>query len=226
MVPGQDAQPPGIDGQAEGEPVLQGEVGDDRLPGLGAGKGDGRGLAPQVVFEAVVHLALARERLGPLGVEVVQAIEGLERPMAFPDGAFGLVINRHTGYNVREVERVLRPGGVFLTQQVDGLSLADLTAAFGDEPPWPFFNLAFALERVAETSLVVDEAREWEGVTTFGDVGALVYFVKAIPWLVPSGFGVATHAEHLLRLQRRLEAEGQLTFATKRLMLRAHRPAG
>ena len=33
---------------------------------------------------------------------------------AFEDEAFELVIDRHTGFNIAEVERVLRPGGVFV----------------------------------------------------------------------------------------------------------------
>lgn len=170
------------------------------------------------------NVALARERLGPLGVAVVESRDGLEMPVPYADEAFDLVLNRHTSYNAREVERVLRPGGAFLTQQVDGLSLADLTAALGGSPPWPFANLGFFLERVASTSLVVDEAREWTGLTTFTDVGAIVHFVRAIPWLAPAGFSVATHTDRLLRLQRRLEAEGRLTFETKRFLLRAHKP--
>lgn len=42
----------------------------------------------------------------------------------------------------------------------------------------------------------VSDVREWAGALTFRDVGAIVYHVKVVAWLVP-GFSVATHARSL-----------------------------
>jgi SAM-dependent methyltransferase len=109
------------------------------------------------------NLQLARRRLTPLGVEVRHSEAALAEILPFSPCEFDLVIDRHTAYNTQEVERVLKPGGVFLTQQVDGKSLLDLFEAFDCRPHWPYFNLAFALERVAETNLVAEMAQEWSG---------------------------------------------------------------
>lgn len=58
---------------------------------------------------------------------------------------------------------------------------------------------------------------------TFTDVGALVYYLKAIPWLVP-GFSVTTHLEPLLQLQERLEAgDTGLSFPTRSYLIEAKR---
>ena len=70
------------------------------------------------------------------------------------------LIDRHTSFNIAEVERVLTPGGVFLTQQVDGRNLADLSAAFDTQQPWTFFTLDFVLDQIAETDLVVEMAED------------------------------------------------------------------
>ena len=50
---------------------------------------------------------------------------------------------------------------------------------------------------------------------TFLDVGAIVYYLKAVPWDVP-GFTVRTHLRHLLALQERLESGEELSFHTAR----------
>ena len=166
---------------------------------------------------------LARRRLSPHGVEVVEAEESLKAKLPFSDGEFDLVIDRHSAYNASEVARVLKHRGVFLTEQVDGTSLTDLHREFGCEPQWPFFNLDYALGLIKLAGLVVVDAREWEGKTVFRDVGALVYFLKAIPWIVP-GFTVDTYFKQLLKLQEQIKKEGQLTFTERLLLVKARKP--
>lgn len=130
------------------------------------------------------NLRLARERLEPLGVEVVEANDSLQQVLPFEDNSFDLVIDRHTAFNIAEVERVLAPGGTFLTQQVDGRNLSDLSAAFGCEQPWTFFTLDFVLEKIKATNLIVEHTQEWTGRTIFKDIGAVVYSDsnKREPW--------------------------------------------
>jgi ubiquinone/menaquinone biosynthesis C-methylase UbiE len=171
----------------------------------------------------IPNLELARRRLAPYRVQVRYSEAALAEILPFDDAEFDLVIDRHTGYNTREVERVLKPGGVFLTQQVHGKSLLDLFDAFDCQPHWPYFNLAFALERVTETGLVVEMAQEWSGKKIFKDVAALVYYLKAVPWVVDD-FTVETHLPYLVRQQERLESEGQLVFLERLLVLQARKP--
>ena len=170
------------------------------------------------------NLRLARQLLEPLGVEVVESQDSLNQVMPFAESEFDLLIDRHTGYNTRDVERVLKPGGIFLTQQVDGNSCRDLIEAFGNEPHWPYFNLGFALDRVKETHLQVELAQEWSGRMIFKEVAAVVYYLKAVPWMC-EGFTVETHLLYLLKQQERLEREGQLVFKKKLLILKAKKLA-
>jgi hypothetical protein len=169
------------------------------------------------------NYVLAFRRLSPYGVEVVQTkSSSLKEKLPFADGEFDLVLNRHSAYNASEVARVLKSHGFFLTEQVDGRDLEDLCKVFNCKPQWSFFTLNFALNTIKSTELVMVDAQEWEGKTFFKDVGALVYFLKAIPWIVP-GFTVKIHFENLLKLQERIEKEEKLTFTQRLFLIKAEK---
>ena len=170
------------------------------------------------------NVRLAGERLGPLGVMVVDVPLTRVGLMPFESGEFELVLNRHSGLNCAEMARILAPGGTFLTQQVHGLWAQDLLAAFDTTPQWPDATLDFYLPRLAAAGLSIETAQEWLGLLVFLDVGAIVYFLKAVLWLV-EGFSVDTHTEHLLRLQGRLEREGELVFEARKTLIEARKRA-
>lgn len=166
------------------------------------------------------NFKLATERLSPLGVRVVDVRLADDGPMPFADGEFDLVLNRHSGFNAGEVARVLAPGGTFLTQQIHGLWAYDLLAAFDTKPPWPEASLEKYVPRLEAAGLTIDNTEEWSGRLSFTDVGAIVYYLKAVPWLVP-GFSVETHQKHLFALQRRLEGGESLAFVARKYLIEA-----
>ncbi len=168
------------------------------------------------------NFRLATERLSPLGVRVVDVPLTDFDPMPFEDGEFDLVLNRHSGFNAGEVARLLAPRGAFLTQQIHGLWAEDLIAAFDATPKWPESTPAKYLPRLKAASLTVTDTREWSGRLAFTDVGAIVYYLKAVPWLV-SGFSVETHARYLLALQNRLENGESLSFTARKYLIEAHK---
>jgi hypothetical protein len=84
------------------------------------------------------NVPIAAARLRPLGIPLVQdecapdniGQDNTERGrLPFRDGAFALVANRHEAFLAAEVNRVLSPGGVFITQQTDFHSYDDLPLA-------------------------------------------------------------------------------------------------
>jgi len=170
------------------------------------------------------NVPLARKRLGPLGVTVLpyRAEDLVGGPLPFDDASLDVVLDRHESYDAREVARVLAPGGRFLTQQVDGESLADLLGLFRAMPPVPEAKLDHFVGDATRAGLTIERAEQWWGNSTFSDIGALVYYLKAIPWSVP-GFSVATHEPVLRDLQTQLEPEGSLRFRTGRFLIAAHR---
>jgi SAM-dependent methyltransferase len=165
---------------------------------------------------------LATERLAPLGVMVVDIPLTDTCPMPFAGGEFDLVLNRHSGFNAGEVGRILAPGGTFLTQQVHGLWAYDLLAAFGARPQWPDSTLDKYVPQLKAAGLTIADTQEWSGALSFADVGAIVYYLKAVPWLVP-GFSVDTHLEQLLALQRRLEDGYDLSFSARKYLIEARK---
>ena len=165
---------------------------------------------------------MARARLRPLGVRVVRAASEDDAPMPFADGAFDLILNRHAAFNAREVARVLSDGGAFLTQQTSGMWAWDLQAAFGASPQTPDAAMAKYAPLLREAGLEIVDAQEWHGQLKFADVGAVVYYLKAIPCEVP-GFGVRSHFDGLIALQERLEAEGELSFYAGKFLIEARK---
>lgn len=168
------------------------------------------------------NFELARARLSPLGVRVVRAAASDDASMPFADGEFDLVLNRHAAFNAREMARVLSDGGAFLTQQTSGMWAWDLQAAFGASPQTPDVAMAKYAPLLREAGLEIADAREWDGRLKFADVGAVVYYLKAIPWEVP-GFSVRTHFDGLIALQERLEAEGELSFYAGKFLIEARK---
>ncbi|MBN2394011.1 MAG: methyltransferase domain-containing protein [Anaerolineae bacterium] len=169
------------------------------------------------------NVRLARERLAPLGVRVEDVELTRHAALPFDDAEFDVVLNRHSGFNAAEVARILTPGGTFLTQQIDGWWAHDLMTVFGAHPQWPDATLANSVAWVQEAGLEIITAEDWSGAFTFTDVGAIVYYLKAVPWLVP-GFSIATHLDGLLLLQDKLEKEGELGFAAKKFFIEVRKP--
>jgi SAM-dependent methyltransferase len=165
------------------------------------------------------NFELAKARLEPLGATVLDA-KWNQKPMPFADGEFDLILDRHAAFDAEEVARMLAPGGTFLTQQVHGLWAHDLLAAFAAKPQWPEATPAYYVPRLAAAGLEIVRVEDWSGDLAFTDVGAIVYYLKAVPWLVP-GFSVATHVTYLLELQRQLERQGKLVFAAKKYLIEA-----
>jgi SAM-dependent methyltransferase len=162
------------------------------------------------------NLPVARRRLAPFGIEVFPG--NTRSGMPFADASFDLILNRHGGFRAAEMHRVLQPGGVFLSQQVGGDNFADLCAAFGVPLAYPDNTLERVCDDFAALGCEIRRREVWYGPVTFADVGALVYFLKAVPWVV-TGFDVRLHAEVLIALQRGLEAGKPLRFTHSRFLV-------
>ena len=163
---------------------------------------------------------LVHERLAPLGVAVFDVNLTVTGAMPFATGEFDVVLNRHAAFNPAEVERMLAQRGTFLTQQVHGRSTEDLIEAFDSKPQWPFATPEFYVPQLEAAGLTIDRVEECSSHVKFADVGAIVYYLRAAPWLVPD-FSVDSHLHHLRALQARLEQGEELAFVTKSYLIEA-----
>src|SRR5512136_3355658 len=98
----------------------------------------------------------------------------------------------------------------------------NLNATFDAKPQWPDATLEKYIPRLKAAGLTIVDAQEWSGRLCFTDVGAIVYYLKAVPWLVP-GFSVETHSQYLHTLQRRLESGAGLVFVARKYLIEAHK---
>lgn len=169
------------------------------------------------------NFTLSSEHLVPLGVAVKAVRLTRSDPLPYADGEFELVLNRHSAFNSREVARILARGGTFFTQQVDGHWAEDLQAVFGVRPQWPDATLENSLAWLRAAGMEIVDAREHVGRLSFQDVSAVVYYLRAVPWLVP-GFSAESHFAGLKELQRRHDGGETLAFLAKTFLIEARKP--
>lgn len=162
------------------------------------------------------NIPVAHAALGTRGIRVTEYDADRGDPLPYPDQRFDVVLCRHEAYSATEVLRVLRPGGTFLTQQVDGRNLADLAAVFGDGPAYPDVTLSQLRDEAVAAGLLVATAEEWSGSIQFADVDTLVSYLRMMPWQLPEDFTVDRYATELLDLQR---TDAPLIFTERRFLL-------
>lgn len=177
---------------------------------------------------------VAAERLLPLGVSVVAVgpcpdnnqWAGHGGSLPFRSESVDLVINRHEAYSPTEVARILAPGGVFITQQVGSRDQSELLDWFErSAPDRPDWNLEYATGQLEAAGLQVTDRDEAYPASTFTDVGALAYYLHAVPWCVP-GFSIVDDVHHLARLHAGIQRTGNpLEVRSHRFWLTAHKPA-
>jgi len=164
------------------------------------------------------NVAVARKRLTKLGVKVLGV--DYKKRLPFQDEEFDLILNRHSALPIPEIYRILRPGGVLFTQQVDGHNLEDLTRAFGAKQKWPDNTLPYVQSQLERTGFLIVDSRNWIGKAVFSDVGAIVYFLKNIPWVV-DGFSVTSHLPYLEKLQQKVNRGMPLRYSIGRFLIKA-----
>ena len=165
---------------------------------------------------------IAIKRLSPLGVKVFKFTKYVSLP--YEDDYFDIVINRHDDFDPVEVNRILKPGGKFITQQVGGLNNLELNQILQEKISFEFIDwgLAPTLIRLYEANFVVDAAEKAAIKTTFLDIGAVVYYLKAIPWQI-KGFNPETHAEGLKKFHNIIELQGKFTTIAHRFLVIARK---
>ncbi|WP_226536738.1 class I SAM-dependent methyltransferase [Fictibacillus halophilus] len=166
------------------------------------------------------NVPVARERLEPKGVEVYQI--GEDDLLPFDDQQFDLIINKHESYSPSEVRRVLTDDGIFVTQQVGGSDYVDINHALGapvnDE--FSHWELAYAEKELRENGFEVLEAKEEFPTQRFYDIGALLYYLKAIPWQVPD-FKSENYIPQLHQIHEMIQLKGYFDVKQHRFLLKA-----
>lgn len=169
------------------------------------------------------NVELCRRKLLPLGIDFRKA-DGRGR-MPFCNGSFDAVINRHGDWNPDEIWRVLKKGGIFITEQVGAENDRELVRLLlTDEPPLPFPGqyLEIAGKAFQDRGFSILETDEAFRPIKFWDVGALVWFARIIEWEFP-GFTVRDCLDNLYHAQELLEQKGVIEGRIHRFLLVAQK---
>ncbi|MFE9738449.1 class I SAM-dependent methyltransferase [Streptomyces sp. NPDC006477] len=171
------------------------------------------------------NLAKATRLLHPLGAVVVADED--EPPLPFADAAFDLVVSRHpVTVWWEDIARVLRPGGTYLSQQVGPASVFELVEYFLGPQPEEVRRARHPddARRAAEAAgLEVVDLRSESLRTEFHDIGAVVYFLRKVIWMVP-GFTVDAYRDRLRDLHEQIVDEGPFVAHTTRFLIEARKP--
>ncbi|MFB8001658.1 class I SAM-dependent methyltransferase [Nocardia sp. NPDC056000] len=170
------------------------------------------------------NLAKATRLLHPRGAVVVADPD--EPPLPFADEAFDLVTSRHPATIWwEEIARVLEPGGVYFAQHVGPASVFEIVEYFlGPQPEArkgrdPEIEAAGA--RAAGLEIV--QARTERLPMRFNDIGAVVYFLRKVIWMVP-GFTVAQYKDRLRDLHEQITTQGPFEAYSARTLFEARKP--
>ena len=165
------------------------------------------------------NVELCKRKLLPLGINFQKADGNSMLP--FDEQSFDIVINRHGNFNPREIGRVLKNGGIFITQQVGAENDRELVKLLLNEmPEMPFPNQYLRIAQTAfeDAGFSIIKAEEAFRPIKFWDVGALVWFAHIIEWEFPN-FCVRDCLENLYHAQEILEQKGVIEGTTHRFLL-------
>lgn len=164
------------------------------------------------------NVQLCKQTLLPLGIDF-RAGDGKDA-LPFDDSAFDIVINRHGDFNVQELRRILKPSGLFITEQVGAENDRELVELLlgKTDLPFPEQYLEIACRQFSAAGFELLDAQECFRPIKFFDIGALVWFARIIEWEFP-GFSVDRCMDNLLRAQRILEENGCIEGRIHRFLL-------
>lgn len=164
----------------------------------------------------------AARNLHPRGVTVVADAD--RPPFPLRDNAFDLVVSRHpVRAHWSEIARVLAPGGTYLSQEVGPRSVAELVEFFLGPQPWADRDPEDARATAEEAGLEVVDLRTARLRTEFFDVGAVVYFLRKVIWMVPD-FTADAYLPRLRDLHEKITEEGPFVAHTTRFLIEARKP--
>ena len=168
------------------------------------------------------NVELCKKRLIPLGIDLRECNDASNIP--FEDETFDMMINRHGDFVPKEIYRVLKKNGIFVTEQVGNKNDRDLVKMVlpDTEEPFPDLYLDKQKQLFLEAGFKIIRAEEAFRPIVFYDIGAFVWFARIIEWEFP-GFSVDKCFDRLLDLQKTIEKEGKISGTIHRYLVVAQK---
>ena len=168
------------------------------------------------------NVELCKETLLPLGVDFKPCNDAKNIP--FESESFDLFINRHGDFDAKECARLLKKGGLFITEQVGAKNDRDLVKMVLPEVPEPFPTLMLDIQEkeFKNAGFTIERAEEAFRPIKFFDVGAFVWFAHIIEWEFPD-FSVEKCFDKLLAMQEEIDKNGYVEGTIHRYLIVARK---
>jgi SAM-dependent methyltransferase len=169
------------------------------------------------------NIPIARKRLEPLGVKVISDYTISSIP--FPDSSLDLIVNRHGGYDEKELFRLLRPGGIFLSQQVGGQNCIRLNEHLQDivDFQYSYWTKDYIAERLQDAGFELLIINEDFPLAEFFDIGAVVFYLRIVSWQI-GDFNVNTYRDKLFAIHQEIVSKGPFQVHEHRILVEARKP--
>jgi len=163
------------------------------------------------------NIDIAKNRLEPLGINVIETDESGDLP--FLSYSFDLIINRHEYYDPKEVYRILKPKGFFVTQQVGDQNAIEIENWFhAHHKETGEWSISKAYYDLVNSRFTIERKEEMITKTRFFDLGAVLYYLKAIPWQIED-FTIQKYLPRIIDLHNRIEVDGFFDVSCHRFVL-------
>ena len=168
------------------------------------------------------NVELCRNKLTALGIDFHEMSDYSHMP--FADESFDVVINSHGSYDINEIFRVLKKGGLFITQEVGELNDRELVELVLPSVPVTFsdHNLKSQVNSFENAGFQVIESGEAFRSIKFYDTAAFVWFAKIIEWEFV-GFSVDKCFEKLLHVEEEILRNGFISGIIHRFYIAARK---
>jgi SAM-dependent methyltransferase len=170
------------------------------------------------------NIPVAITRLEPLGVKVISNYSDDAIPL--PDRCLDLILNRHGSYCEKELLRLLKPGGKFLTEQVGGQNDIRLNELLQDEVDfmYSYWTKETITHQLEDAGFEINSVEEEFPLSEFADIGAVVFYLRIIPWQI-ADFNVDKYRPKLLKIHQDILLNGSLSVPEHRILIDAGKPA-
>ena len=169
------------------------------------------------------NFPIARARLEPLGVAVIHEYSDAAIPL--PDASLDLVLNRHGSYSEQELVRLLKPGGIFLTEQVGAENDIQLNKLLQEKVDfkYSYWTMSLITRRLNDAGFKLLTVREEFPLAEFADIGAVVFYLRIIPWQIVD-FSVDKYRDKLYTIHENILTYGPLRVHDHRILVEAKKP--
>lgn len=165
------------------------------------------------------NIAICLNKLKPLGINVYP-LKDDDILTDVPSNYYDIALNRHESFNEKEINRILKKGGLFITEQVGAYNNKDLATFFDEfhQDQFPQVTLDKMVKKLINNGFVILCQNEAFPKLKFYDLGAVAYFAKIISWEFLN-FSVKDHFDEFDVLNELLKTNGFISSTEHRFLI-------